>query len=187
MLPRSTKDGCALHVHEQKWSWWRVSWGFLWVVLQQKVRGRHWESQESQYFKVGRLVVELWASLGCGYGLFSERGRKVNDPFPRWRCDTTGWRSVFFQGSNRSYRSIDHGKRQWFFFQPSRNFISGCFQKKNTRHFCAILGIYSLKFHGGFSNHEWIHPIAWLIAPSRMMYHDWCAALRLGVKFWVIF
>ena len=29
------------------------------MVLQQKVRGRHWESQESQYFKVGRLVVEL--------------------------------------------------------------------------------------------------------------------------------
>lgn len=155
-----------------------VSWGFLWVVLQQEVGGRHWESQQSQYFKVGRLVVELWA-LGCGYGLFSERGRKVNDPFPHWRCDTMGKLEQVIQ--------IDWPrKRVIFFFNPLEISFFQLLQQKKPRHFCAILGIYWLKFRGFFPTMNG-YKIAWLIAPSRMMYHDWFAALRLGVKFWVIF
>lgn len=180
MLPRSTKRWLCPSCSWKRWVWWMVSWGFLWVVLQQKVRGRHWESQQSQYFKVGRLVVELWASLGCGYGLFSERGRKVNDPFPHWRCDTMGKLEQVIQ--------IDWPrKRVICLFQPSRNFNPPAASKKKSTSFLCYFGNPFLKISGGFSNHEWIHPIAWLIAPSRMMYHDWFAALRLGVKFWVIF
>lgn len=183
MLPRSTKRWLCPSCSSKRWVWWMVSWGFLWVVLQQKVRGRHWESQESQYFKVGRLVVELWASLGCGYGLFSERGRKVNDPFPRWRCDTTGWRSVFFQSLNRSYRSIDHGKGWFFCFNPLEiSFFQLLPKKKNTSFLCYFGNLF-LKFQGRFSNHEWIPPIAWLKPPPP----GWCITTGLQLCASVIF
>ena len=144
---------------------------------------------------MGRLVVELWASLGCGYGLFSERGRKVNDPFPRWRCDTTGWRSVFFQSLSRSYRSIDHGKGWFFCFNPLEISTLRLLpkKKKHTRHFGAILGIYSLNFRGFFQ--PWMDtsdrlvdspPPGWCITTGlQLCALEWNFGWFFSNEFWV--